>query len=328
MTTQRFSLYARLALAAVAAGAISACAPTRQYYEPARYYGEPAGDYYAPDREYYAPDREYYAPAPQYSAPQAYYGEYRDYWYYPAIETYYDPRVSIYIYQEHNHWVSARALPPHLRPRLGHHVTVRSPHDRPYADHHRHRERYASGRRDPERYDADRHDGKRYKKTPPVRTRDNGRYDAPRQPLAERDRHQRRENDGNRNWQNKNGQDNVSPRGRHPDFSAAPGRNKDAQRVREIRKDEPRNNRREQSARRDSHPVRDSDPVQQQYRQRAPEIRQAPAATRRDAAAERVSGRREPAARRESAQRQEPATATRNEDTRNKNRQEAAQARP
>lgn len=113
----RFTQLLRLALLAGAAVGLSGCA------------SHPPHDY---PRE-----RVYYEP----------YGDYYDYLYYPAIGAYYDPRIRIYFYYEHNRWIRTRSLPPHCRPYLDRHVTVRSPRDRPYADHDRHREHYA-----PERY--------------------------------------------------------------------------------------------------------------------------------------------------------------------------------
>lgn len=115
MKSHPLSSYARIALVAAVAMLMSACAHTRNGYEP---------------YPYHAPHATYY-----------------DYWYYPAVGSYYDTRTHYYIYYEHDRWVRARALPPHLRPHLGSHVTVRSPHDRPHEQHSRHREQYV-----PERY--------------------------------------------------------------------------------------------------------------------------------------------------------------------------------
>lgn len=115
MKSHHLSKYARIALVVAVAGVMTACVSSPHYYDPDPYY-----------------------------SPRV---VYHDYWYYPAIGAYYDPRARIYIYHEHNHWIRARALPPHIRPHLGHHVTVRSRHDRPYEEHHRHRHQYQ-----PERY--------------------------------------------------------------------------------------------------------------------------------------------------------------------------------
>jgi len=110
MKTHRISIYTRIALIAAAASVMTACVSNPHYYD--RY--------------------------PHASTRVVYY----DYWYYPAIGAYYDPRARIYIYHEHDHWIRTRALPPRMRSHLGHHVTVRSPHDRPYEEHHRHRQQY------------------------------------------------------------------------------------------------------------------------------------------------------------------------------------------
>lgn len=125
MNPHAFTSYARIALLAVAASVAAGCAYDGNSYDPYR-----TGPY---------PYDPYYHDGPRVT--------YYDYWYYPSLGCYYDTRTRYYIYFEHDHWVRARALPPHLRPHLGSHVVVRSPHDRPYEYHHRHREQYA-----PERY--------------------------------------------------------------------------------------------------------------------------------------------------------------------------------
>lgn len=199
MKSPRLPTYARLVLMIAVAGTLSACAPSRDYaYERDRaYYYESEQDYYEPAR-YYAPRAEYY-----------------DYWYYPAIGAYYDPRVSIYFYYEHDHWVRTRALPPHYRPYLDRHVTVRSPHDRPYAEHHQHRQHYA-----PERYQQE-----RYKQPAHDRRGSDVWIGAPRQSNQERDRYERRQDNGDRNNNGRNqtrGYDNdrhsvtVEPRHKEP----------------------------------------------------------------------------------------------------------------
>ena len=115
MKTRHLSTYTSIAFIAAIAGGMTACASDSLYYDP--------DPYYSPRIMYY------------------------DFWYYPAIGAYYDPHTHIYIYYDHDHWLRARVLPPRIRPYLGHHVTVRSPHDRPYEEHHRHRQQYQ-----PERY--------------------------------------------------------------------------------------------------------------------------------------------------------------------------------
>lgn len=150
MQPPRWSIYARIALVAITAGALNGCAPAWHHR----------------------------APAPYYAAPALYY----DYHYYPAIDAYYDPRVRTYIYLEHNHWVRSRALPVHVRPHMGHYVTVRSGHERPYEEHHRHREQY------PRKQYINERDHKR----PPGYRDGDRRSEVPRQPLAERTRDDRR----------------------------------------------------------------------------------------------------------------------------------------
>lgn len=140
MQSHPVSTFARIALVAVVAGAIMACAPVRDHREPA----------------------VYYSPRPLYY----------DYWYYPAIGSYYDPRARVYIYFEQGHWIRARELPVRVRPYLGHYVTIRSSHERPYEEHLRHREQYA-----PERYRAKEPAGRDHDvwigvPNPPVRSRE------------------------------------------------------------------------------------------------------------------------------------------------------------
>ncbi len=118
MYAYRLSNYVRIALVAAAAGVMTACAPVRDHAGPPGHHSARV--------------------------------LYQDYWYYPAIGAYYDPRVRIYIYYEHNHWVRARNLPVHLHTYTGRHVIVHSRHERPYEEHRRHRERYAPARYAPE----------------------------------------------------------------------------------------------------------------------------------------------------------------------------------
>lgn len=115
MKTNRIVASARIVVALASIGAMTACVPVYRHAEPAPYYAPRVVAY--------------------------------DYWYYPAIGTYYDPRARVYIYYEHNHWIRARVLPVHVRPYIGHYVTVRTAHDHPYDDFYKHREQYA-----PERY--------------------------------------------------------------------------------------------------------------------------------------------------------------------------------
>ncbi len=168
MKSHRLSTHARIALVAAVAGVMTACASAPHYYEP--------GPYYSPRTVYY------------------------DYWYYPAIGSYYDPRARIFIYYEHDHWIRARALPTHIRPYLGHHVTVRSPHERPYEENHRHREQYLP---------------KRYRKPDPAHRGDDAWIGAPRRPSPQSDREVRHTESGDRDRKGKN-------LGREPERSAVP----------------------------------------------------------------------------------------------------------
>lgn len=218
MTSSRASTWTRLALLAAAAVGLQACAPTGYYSEP---------------DAYYAPDADYYGNS---------YGDYDDYWYYPAVGAYYDPRVSLYFYYEHDHWIHARELPAHYRPYIGRHVVVRSPHDRPYAEHYRHRERYA-----PDRY-------RNVRYTRPDR-RDEVWIGAPRRDGPERDRHDdHRGNDRNDNGKYQSREHererlktHVRPRGQEPArvLPREPHRQTDArngtERERRIAAPEPRN---------------------------------------------------------------------------------------
>lgn len=176
MNTHHLPTYARIALIAAVAGLMTACATTTRYYDP---------------NPYHSPRVVYY-----------------DYWYYPAIGAYYDPHSHIYIYYEHDHWIRARALPHRMRPHLGHHVTVRSPHDRPYEAHHRHRQEYR-----PERYRERDH----------THHGDNAWIGAPRDrnPLHDRDvrrieSHERDRNGKDRRHEPERGAVAVPPRYREP----------------------------------------------------------------------------------------------------------------
>jgi hypothetical protein len=182
MKSHRLTTYARIALITAAAGLMTACVSSPHYYDP--------DPYYSPRAVYY------------------------DYWYYPAIGAYYDPSAHIYIYHEHDHWIRARALPPRMRPHLGHHVTVRSPHERPYEEHNRHREQYQ-----PERY----------RERDPAQHGDDVWIGAPHQPSPQRDRDDRRieSRDRDRNdkdWRHEpeRGAVAVPPRYREPDVKKYP----------------------------------------------------------------------------------------------------------
>lgn len=193
-------------------------------------------------------DDYYYAPAPYYGSGVTHY----DYWYYPAIGCYYDPHARVYLYYEHDRWVRARALPPRLRPHLGAHVTVRVPHDRPYEEHQRHRERYKPERyRDTVPYDRDgdvwlgpprrepspRYDDRRYQDTrdphrrPPVGVRDDGR----RPDSAPAPRDYRDSNRDNRRMPPV--LNRQTPDGERPPAAAAPTKRKNTVHERELRQE-------------------------------------------------------------------------------------------
>ncbi len=166
MTSSRLSTYARITFVAAAAGVLAACAPVRHHPEPAPYY-----------------------------APRV---VYHDYWYYPAIGCYYDPRARMYLYYEHDHWVHARVLPVHVRPHLGRHVIVRSQHNRPYEAYPRHREQYT-----PERY----------RKSEKGQRHDDVWVGPPRQSNPPRDRNEPRTKRGDHD---RNGKDSVRDAGPVP----------------------------------------------------------------------------------------------------------------
>ena len=148
MKSQHLSKYARIALVVSVTGVMTACVSDPHYYDPYPYNSSRVVSY--------------------------------DYWYYPAIGAYYDPHSHIYIYHEHDRWIRARELPRPMRSHLGHYVTVRSPNDRPYEEHHRHREQYQ-----PERYrerEHTHHGDDAWIGAPPVRSpqpdRDDRRFDS------------------------------------------------------------------------------------------------------------------------------------------------------
>ena len=217
MKSHRLSTYTRIALIAAIAGVMTACVSNPHYY-----------------------DRD-----PYYSTRVTYY----DYWYYPAIGAYYDPHARIYIYYEHDHWIRARALPPRMRTHLGHYVTVRSPHDRPYEEHHRHRQQYQ-----PERYREREHNHRG----------DDAWIGAPHQQSPQRDRYDRRieSRDPDRNGKDRRhaperGAVSVPPRYREPDVKY-PRQNPDTR-----PKDFPRHR----------EPPASTAPIQREDKWRQPEIR-------------------------------------------------------
>ncbi len=63
------------------------------------------------------------------------------YWYYPAIEVYYDPYRRVYFYVKDGVWFYSYELPPYLYPHLGYYVTLDMWTPWPYR-YHRHVHRY------------------------------------------------------------------------------------------------------------------------------------------------------------------------------------------
>lgn len=241
MKSHRLSAYARIALVAAVAGVMTGCVSAPYYDEPDPYYSPRAA--------------------------------YHDYWYYPAIGAYYDPHARIYIYYEHDHWIRAQALPRRMRPHLGHHVSVRSRHERPYEEHHRHREQYQ-----PERY----------RERNQTHRGDDAWLGAPRQPSQQHDRDDRRResrdrdrNDKDRRHETERGavpvpskyrepdvkyprqapdtRSNDTPRHRAPPASAAPIERQDNWRRSENRREESRERYRSGDARRDNERMKDHD---------------------------------------------------------------------
>lgn len=140
MTSSRHHTVFHLILVGAAA-TLAGCASNGDYYygPDTAYYEQPANHYYGGSATSGYYERNYYSPAPRYTT----HIERHDYWYYPAADCYYDPRVRVYMYHDHGRWVRAHEPPHHLRPHLGNHVVVRSRHERPYEEHAQHRERYA-----------------------------------------------------------------------------------------------------------------------------------------------------------------------------------------
>ncbi|MBU1193175.1 MAG: hypothetical protein KKE76_15895 [Gammaproteobacteria bacterium] len=158
MHTYSLSSYARIVIVATAAVVLSACAHAPAHYQP----------------------------APSYESRATYY----DYRYYPEADCYYDTRARVYIYYEQDHWVRARSLPSRMRPHLGRHVDIRSPHDRPYEDRRRHPEQYAPDRHRSEHYNNMTPGDRRSISQPQTEHRDkpsHGRYDS-RKETKTRDR--------------------------------------------------------------------------------------------------------------------------------------------
>lgn len=275
MNASRFSTYARLALLAIAAAGLPACVYNNGYDESGRYY-EPAGEYYG----------DYYGDS---------YGDYDDYWYYPAVGAYYDPRVSLYFYYEHDHWVRARELPRHYHPHLGRHVVVRSPHDRPYAEHYRHRERYT----------PDRYRDERYRKPAQDHRNDDVWIGAPRRPEPERDRHERRRYDDDRNG-NGTYRERERERERLPAY-VQPKMDREPARI--IRNEPPQARYRKDDARRGNGRAHDAAPAQPRYRE--PTQIQQPRARTLDMPRP-AAERREPATKPETRRQQEKAQARAN----------------
>lgn len=92
--------------------------------------------------------RGYYSGAYIYSSPPAG-GAYFNYWYYPGTRVYYDIQRHVYFYPRNGGWVRTRDLPPPMKARLGHHITIHSRHERPYLDDNTHRREYPANRYSP-----------------------------------------------------------------------------------------------------------------------------------------------------------------------------------
>ncbi len=240
MKSHHLSIYVRITLIAVITGVMTACATDPHYHDPA---------------PYYLPRVVYY-----------------DYWYYPAIGAYYDPREHIYIYYEHNQWIRARALPHRIRPYLGHHVTVHSPNDRPYEVHHRHR-----GQHQPERYRErdpahvyDTWIGAPYHQSPQHVPDDRRRESHDRDRNGNDQRHEpergtvpvpprNREPDMKYQRQAPDPRPKDAPRHREPPASTAPIKRDDKWRQPQIRKEKSREQYRSGDVRRNSERMKDHD---------------------------------------------------------------------
>jgi hypothetical protein len=191
------STFSRTAMAAVAAVALTACVHVRDgHYEPT---------------PHYPPQAVYY-----------------DYWYYPAIGCYFDIRTNYYIYFEHDRWIRVRVLPPHLRPYLGRHVIIRSPHQRPYAEHQRHQDQYP-----PERY----------KKTKPGEKGNDAWVGPPRTQIPDRDRRDRSRD------QDRNGGD--MRRDGNGDRGPGAGQRENRERAEDYKRQEPKTQSQEAPGRRE-----------------------------------------------------------------------------
>lgn len=230
------STFSRTVMVAVAAVTLTACVHTRD---------------------------DYHEPAPHYPPQVVYY----DYWYYPAIGCYFDIRTNYYIYFEHGHWIRVRVLPPHMRPYLGRHVTVRSSHQRPYDEHKRHRDQHP-----PERYkqtrpgskghdvwvgpprteipDRDRRDKSRDQDRSGGDTRRDGNGDhGPDQLIPERGRDDRRQDNGDRRQDN--GDRRQDGQGSERNRSPGAGQRENRERVEDNKRSESRTQPREAPARRE-----------------------------------------------------------------------------
>jgi len=237
---------------------------------------------------------DYYEPAPHYPPQVVYY----DYWYYPAIGCYFDIRTNYYIYFEHGSWIRVRVLPPHLRPYLGRHVTVRSPHQRPYDEHYRHREQHP-----PERYkqtrpgekghdawvgpprteipDRDRRDKNRDQDRNGGDTRRDGNGDrGPGREIPERERDNRRQDNGDRR-QDGQGQE----RDRNGDRTPGAGQRENREHAEDYKRPEPKTQSREAPGRRE--PGATTAPAKPPYKEREQEQRKEAAQKRDRDASER-----------------------------------------
>ncbi|MBE9516809.1 MAG: hypothetical protein IME93_07500, partial [Proteobacteria bacterium] len=64
------------------------------------------------------------------------------YWYYPAVDVYFDIHREVYFYLDAGRWITVRVLPPRFRGYMGARVDLRMRHDRPYTRHRNHKRSY------------------------------------------------------------------------------------------------------------------------------------------------------------------------------------------
>ena len=67
------------------------------------------------------------------------------YRYYPSANAYYDVERKSYFYLEGDIWRMSVSLPHSLHARLGEHVAIEMPSDKPYTQFHSHKKKYPPG---------------------------------------------------------------------------------------------------------------------------------------------------------------------------------------